>query len=167
MKTQKTLFIAALMVTCLALAGLAEARGNGTGMRQPHGNMNAPMFSQLSPEKQKAVDSIMDKHQQTMRTLHNDFWVKRTELDALVRSGLATKQDIKTLVNAMAKLRLQMQEERDSLHEKLEKATGLQLPRPRGMSSKAGMGKSGMRQGCDRGMSQGFGQTGCGGFARP
>ncbi|MBN2140467.1 MAG: periplasmic heavy metal sensor [Desulfovibrionaceae bacterium] len=145
--------LAALLVAGLALAG-PYGHGDGPGMGR--------IYAQLSPEKQALVDKVMDQHQAKSHDLREKMWAKRTELDALVRSGKAEKKDIQSLVQEMTRLRSEMHTEREALRAELTKETGIEPPR-RGLGPGFGERAHGFGPGNGPGAGRcGFGERPCG-----
>jgi len=125
---KKTAIISLSLVAVLALSATAFARhgyhggmGYGDGMGYGHGMGYGPGF-QVAPEQQEAFDKIFDQHRETMRSLGNQLWAKRTELDALSVSGQADKNDIRGLVQEIAQLRDKQQREREAFFNELDGA---------------------------------------------
>jgi len=134
-------------VTVLALVSLsAFAIAAPRGGRGPAG-----AGTTLTPEKQAAVEKIVDKHHVKLVELREQIWAKHTELQALSQSGKAEKSDIQSLITDISKLRTAMNAERDAMRAEIEKETGIKSY-GRGYHR----GGYGMGEGC------GFGGGDCG-----
>lgn len=105
----------------------------------------------LTPEKQAAVSSIIDKHHAKLYELREKIWAKHTELQALSQSGKAERSDIQSLVSDISKLRTAMNDERTAMRTEIEAATGIK-----------GYGYGYHRGGMGGGMGYGMGGEGCG-----
>lgn len=142
-RTLTILGVVALLAGLLATQAMAYGPGHGGGRGK------GPAFYQaLTPEKQAAVQKIMDEHHAKIMALREDLWAKQTELDAL--KGNDTKR-IQALVTEMKDLRAKMLAERETIEKKLE-AEGVEF------------GGRGMGHGMGRGMMGGCGGSGpCGG----
>lgn len=143
---------AVLALSAVSFAGPGYGHGRGPGM--------GGFYDNLTPEKQAAVDKIFDKHQKKIFDLHEQYWAKSTELEALTASGKAERNDIQGLVAEMGKLRGQMHQEREALSNELSKETGVKFGPGMGYGMGPGMGRGMMGRGM---MGQGgFGP--CGGI---
>ena len=138
-------------VTAVALVALvsmsAFAFAAPRGGRGPVGDP----YAALSPEKQAAVNKILDKHHVKLQELRDQIWAKHTELQALSQSGKAERSDIQSLIADIAKLRTAMNSERDALRAELEKETGIKA-----------FGRGYHRGGMGGGMGGGYGDCGYG-----
>jgi zinc resistance-associated protein len=119
----------------------------------------------LTPEKQVAVEKIVDKHHAKLIELREQIWAKHTELQALSRSGKAERSDIQSLISDISKLRTTMNAERDSMRAEIEKETGIKSfgrgYHGGGMGYGAGEGCPGLGAGGDCGQrGGGFGPRG-------
>lgn len=149
---------ALLALSAVSFAGPGYGHGRGPGM-------GMGFYDNLTPEKQAAVDKIFDKHEKKIFDLHEQYWAKSTELEALTASGKAERADIQGLVADMGKLRAQMHQERESLFNELSKETGVKFGRGMGYGMGPGFGHDGMGRGMGRGMmGQGGGFGPCGGY---
>lgn len=119
-----------MVIMVVSLAGTAMARGgyHGGSHREYHNNGQAGLFGQLTPEKQQEVKAIFQKHDKQIRSIQNQMWAKRTELQALVESGKAEKKDITSLVNEMAELKDKQFTLRNQVSDEIEQATGIAMP---------------------------------------
>jgi zinc resistance-associated protein len=146
---------AVLALSAVSFAGPGYGHGRGPGMG---------FYDNLTPEKQAAVDKIFDKHHKKLVDLREQYWAKSTELEALTASGKAERADIQGLVADLSKVRVQMDQERETLFTELSKETGVKFGR--GMGYGPGMGAGGcggMGPGMGRGMGpgMGYGPAGC------
>ena len=107
-------------MTAMAFAGPAQGRGNNRGYGY-HQNM----WSQLTPEKQQAVEVIVNKYDAKFDELRTQLWAKHATLQALVNGGNADEKKIAGLTADIAKLRNQLRDTRDNMRAELEKETGL------------------------------------------
>lgn len=118
---RKTL-IPLMTLLVLSIAAVAMARGNyGYG-----GGQGA--MPQLSPENQAKVEAIFDKYDDKFQELRKEQWAKRTELEALVRSGKADKETIHALVKELSENREKIFTLHKDMSAEIEKETGLVIP---------------------------------------
>lgn len=121
---RKNITITALAaVLVVAMAAMAYA-GPGYGKGQRGNSMN-DIYSQLTPEKQAAVDSIFDKYQSKFSDLRDAMWAKQSTLQAMVNGGQADEKKITSLTKDISSLRKEMRDTRDEMRAELEKETGL------------------------------------------
>jgi zinc resistance-associated protein len=120
--------LAAALVLAMAawsFAGPGYGRGcGGPGNGGPGNGMNN-YYSQLTPEKQVAVDKIYEKYSPKFTELRNQVLTKRSTLQAMVNGGNADEQKIGKLTADISKLRTQMWEMRGSMSNELVKETGI------------------------------------------
>ena len=142
-----------ITITVLALVSMsAFAMAAGKGVR---GRNAEPT---LTPEKQAAVEKIVDKHHVKLVELREQIWAKQTELQALSRSGKAERSDIQSLISDISKLRTAMNAERDTMRAEIEKETGIKSF-GRGYHG-GGMMGGGAGEGCPGAGGGGFGPRG-------
>lgn len=144
-----------LSLAAMAVAGPGYGRGHGGGY---HHN---GVYSQLTPEKQAAVDSIYNKYEPKFDELRTQMWTKHATLQALVNGGNADEKKIAGLTSELTKLRDQMWDTRNAMRAELEKETGIVAYNGRGQ----GRGCAGGDCGYGQGRGQGRGQ-GCPGFGQ-
>lgn len=116
---KKRFITAVALVALVSMSAFAFAAPRGG--RGPVGDP----YAALTPEKQAAVNKILDKHHLKLQELREQIWAKHTELQALSQSGKAERADIQSLVSDISKLRTAMNTERDALRADLEKETGV------------------------------------------
>lgn len=144
-------------ITVLALVSLSAL-----AIAAPRGGRGPAANPALTPEKQAAVATIIDKHHAKLIDLREKIWAKHTELTALSQSGKAERADIQSLIAEISKLRAAMNEERDAMRTEIEKETGL-----KGYGAgyhRGGMG-GGYGPGMGGGMGRGMGAGACPGGA--
>jgi len=124
--TKKNLTITALAavltlsISAMAFAGPGYGRGGCGG---PYGGNGA--YSQLTPEKQAAVDTIVEKYNKQFDELRTQMWTKHSTLQAMVNGGQADEAKIGKLTKEVTELRDQMFDLRTQMSAELEKETGL------------------------------------------
>ncbi|SMF00897.1 periplasmic heavy metal sensor [Desulfovibrio gilichinskyi] len=156
---KKKTLIPLAIVFVLSMAAVAMAGGGYHNGYHNGGNWAA--LNQLAPEKQQLAQEIISKYETTFRTLKNEQWAKRTELDALVNSGKADKATIHAMVKDLSDVREKMFTTHQKMADELEQVTGLVVPGPG--NGPRGMG---MMQNGNRGMMQN-GYGGCGNNQNP
>lgn len=114
---KKRILITLTVVALVSMSAFAMAAGKATRGRS--------VEPTLTPEKQAAVEKIVDKHHVKLVELREQIWAKQTELQALSRSGKAERSDIQSLISDISKLRTAMNAERDALRAEIEKETGI------------------------------------------
>ncbi|ACS78747.1 Spy/CpxP family protein refolding chaperone [Maridesulfovibrio salexigens] len=126
---KKKIVIPVVAIMVMAMAGTAMARGGYHG-GEHNGYNNGPrqIFEQLTPEKQKEVETIFQKHQDEFQTIKSQMWAKRTELNALVDSGKADQKTISKLVKEMVDLRTKAYNLRKQVNNEIQTATGIEMP---------------------------------------
>ncbi|WP_319541919.1 periplasmic heavy metal sensor [uncultured Pseudodesulfovibrio sp.] len=128
-----------LSMAAMAMAGQGYGRGHGGG----YGCGGNGVYSQLTPEKQVAVDKIFDKYQPKFTELRDQIWAKHATLQAMVNGGNADEQKISKLTTDITKLRDQMRDTRDAMQVELEKETGIVAFNGRGQGRGQGRGYNG------------------------
>ncbi|WP_187170417.1 Spy/CpxP family protein refolding chaperone [Salidesulfovibrio onnuriiensis] len=129
--TKKTIIIPALsIVALLAMAAMSFA---GPGYNQGRGgcgyaNGGFAFYDNLTPEKQKAVDVIVDKYRTQQQDLRDQLWAKQATLEAMINGGNADEAKITKLIGQMRDIRTKMGANRDAMRAELEKETGIVLP---------------------------------------
>ena len=127
--SKKNIALSALAaVFVLSMAAFAVAgQGHGRGFGGCGGPGNGPngLYTQLSPEKQAAVDSIYDKYSPQFTELRNQMWTKRATLQAMVNGGNADEAKIGQLTTDISNLRQKMWDMRDAMSNDLTKETGI------------------------------------------
>lgn len=132
--TKKTLIISVAMAALLSMAAMAYAGpgyGRGGCGGPGYGYGNAPV-DQLTPEKQAAVDKIMEKFQQKQLQLRDKASAAHIKLEALSNSGNVDEGRIDSLVAELSKIRTQMWENRTAMAKEIEAETGIQFQGRRG-----------------------------------
>ncbi|MDK2954800.1 MAG: zinc resistance-associated protein [Desulfovibrionales bacterium] len=114
----------------------------------------------VSPEKAKEVQAVFDKHRDVTMELRDQLWAKKTELNALIESGKATRKDIQELVGDITELRAKMRADHQEMAAELSKVTG--QPVSSFMGPGYGPCRVGMR-GPGMGFNAGWGCNGPGG----
>jgi len=152
--TKKTLITSALAaVMILSVAAFAFAgpgRGRGNGCEYPNG-----YYSQLTAEKQEAVDAIYEKYRPKFDELRTQLLTKHSTLQAMINGGNADEKKIGKLTAGIASLRDRMIDTRDAMFSELEKETGI--------VNFNGRGNCGYGRGSGHGMGRG---AGCPGFGQ-
>jgi len=119
--------LAAFLVLAMAawsFAGPGYGRGGGRGCGGPgYGANNA--YSQLTPEKQAAVESIFKKYDGQFTELRNKMLTKHSMLQAMVNGGDANEKKIGQLTADIGNLQTQMLDLRESMGKDIEKETGI------------------------------------------
>ena len=125
--TKKNITITALAaVLILAMAAWATA-GPGYG----RGNCGGPgygansAYSQLTPEKQAAVDKIYEKYTPKFTELRDQMWTKHSTLQAMINGGQADEKKIGKLTAEITTLRTQMRDMGQAMSDELVKETGI------------------------------------------
>ena len=113
---KKRIVIIITVLALISMSAFAMAAGKGNRGRN---------VDTLTPEKQAAVEKIVDKHHVKLVELREQIWAKQTELQALSRSGKAERTDIQSLIADISKLRTSMNAERDAMRSEIEKETGI------------------------------------------
>ena len=125
--SKKNLTISALAaVLVLAMAAFAVAGpGYGRGGCGGPGFGQGNMYSQLTPEKQAAVEKIYDKYIPQFTELRNQMWTKHSTLQAMVNGGNADEAKIGKLTADISDLRQKMWDLRDAMSDELVAETGI------------------------------------------
>lgn len=114
-----------LGMTAMAFAAPGQGRnGRGAGLN------SKGVYSQLTPEKQKAVDAIYDKYDGKFDSLRTQLWTKHSTLQALINGGNADEKKIGGLIADINELRDQMRDTREAMRADLEKETGWSVSVP-------------------------------------
>jgi zinc resistance-associated protein len=147
-----------LSMTAMAFAGPGQGRGANRGSCY---QQNGP-YSQLTPEKQQAVQAIFDKYDAKFDELRTQLWTKHSVLQALINGGNADEKKIAGLTSDITKLRDQMRDNRDAMRAEIEKETGLVGFGPgfaegRGYGRHMGNGSGRMGGGYGMGSGPGYG----------
>lgn len=165
--TQKNITITALAaVLVLSMAAWSFAGpGYGRGGCGGPGAGSNSAYSQLSPEKQAAVDKIFEKYAGQMSELRTAMWTKHSVLQAMVNGGEANEKKIGKLTSEITQLRDQMFTVRQQMSDELVKETGITVGRgfgacpqfgqndcPGGGSGRGYHGESGRGRGMGMGM---------------
>lgn len=127
--------MAGLAVTTLVLgsASLALARGHHGGhyggmMNGYAGNCGACYYTggyqNLTPEKQAAVDKLIQEHAAATNPLLEQLQAKRLELDALSGNPNARPESISKLAGEVAKLSSQLRNSRIEFRDKMAQEMG-------------------------------------------
>lgn len=126
--TKKSITITALSavlilaMSAMSFAGPGWGRGGGCGGYGGYGNSG---YSQLSPEKQAAVDKIVEKYDAQFETLRTEMWTKHSTLQAMVNGGNADEAKIGKLTAELTQLRDKMWNLRSQMSDELVKETGI------------------------------------------
>ncbi len=125
--TKKNITITALAaVLVLSMAAWAVAGpGYGRGGCGGPGNGGGAGYSQLSPEKQVAVDKIVEKYAPQFTELKTAMWTKHSTLQAMVNGGDADEKKIGKLTAEVTQMNTQMRDLRSAMSEELVKETGI------------------------------------------
>lgn len=149
--SKKTITIPALsIVALLALTAMSFA-GPGYGQGQGRGGCGFAFYDNLTPEKQQAVDSIVEKYRGEQQTLRDQMWAKHATLEAMTNGGNADEAKITKLISQMRDIRTKMQANRDAMRAELEKETGMVLPNRGNNRGKYGPGTCSNYDGQGRG----------------
>lgn len=151
---KKSIVSLAIVAAILSLSALAFAAAPKGGK-----GAQADQSYSLSPEKQAAVQKIIEAHQDKLYELREKIWAKHAELQALSNSGKGDKADIQNLISDISKLRDAMHKERLAIRTEIEQQTGI---KSFGRGFHHGMGYGyGAEGGCPGGgMGRGFGGGG-------
>lgn len=144
--------VAAVMLLAMAAVSMAGPyHGKGYGRGCP--GQGKGFYSQFTPEKQAAVDKIIESYRGRFDELRTEMWTKHATLQAMVNGGDANEEKIGGLTAELSALRDKMW----SLHEKmtgeLEKETGIE-----GFGGR-GLGCAGYQGGQVRGDCPGYSQS--------
>lgn len=164
--TKKNITSMALsMVLVLAMAGFAAA-GQGYGRGACGGQGSRGLYSQLTPEKQVAVDKIVESYRPKFVEVKTSLQAKHAVLQAMINGGQADEQKITKLTQEIGKLRDRMVDLNKAMRAELTKETGLEMGAGRGCGPRNGQGLNcgGAGYGPENcpGYSQGRGQRGGG-----
>lgn len=149
--------ISALIILSMASMAFAYGPGQGRGMGRGDGYHHNRAYSQLTPEKQEAVDAIYEKYSPKFDELRTQMWTNHSVLQAMINGGNADEKKIAKLTSEMTDLRDQMRDTRDAMRAELEKETGIVAFGGRGN----GRGYNGGDCGFGQGYGQGRGQGNC------
>jgi len=122
--TKKNITIAALAAVLVMAMSAVSFAGPGYG-RGCDGSGPGVGYSQLTPEKQAAVDKIVDSYSKQFTELRDQMWTKRATLEAMVNGGNADEKKIGSLVSDISGLRTKMRDLRDKMSDELEAETGI------------------------------------------
>ena len=161
--------MAGLAVTALVFgsASLALARGHNGGMMAGYaGNYGAgyhynTAYQSLTPEKQAAVDKLIQEHVAEVTPLRTQLLAKRLELDALSGNPNVQPEQVSKLAAEVADLSSKLRASGLAFRDKLSAETGIDaLPYGGGYGWDGRGGRAcgfgGQGRGCD------FGGYGCG-----
>jgi len=140
--------LAAMLVMAMSAVAFAGYHGSGYGRG---GCQNNPAYQQLTPEKQAAVDKIVESYVPKFTELRTEMWTKHATLQAMVNGGNADEKKIGNLTAELTKLRDNMFDLRDKMATDLEKETGI-------TAFGRGGCQTGSRQACGQGRGQGQGR---------
>lgn len=124
--TKKSITITALAAALVlamsawSFAGPGWGRGGGCGGYGVNSG-----YSQLAPEKQAAVDKIVEKYESQFETLRTEMWTKHSTLQAMVNGGDANEAKIGKLTAELTQLRDKMWDLRSQMSDELVKETGI------------------------------------------
>ena len=156
--TKKNITITALAAALvLAMAAWSVAGpGYGRGGCGGPGYGGNSAYSQLSPEKQAAVDKIYEKYSAQFTELKTAMWTKHSTLQAMVNGGDADEKKIGKLTAEVTELRDQMWALQKTMGNELAKETGITTGNGYGSCPAYGQascpGGGGRRGGQGRGM---------------
>lgn len=123
--TKKNITITALAaVLVMAMTAISFA-GPGYGRGGCPGSGPGVGYSQLTPEKQAAVDKIVESYSKQFTELRDQMWTKHATLQAMVNGGNADEAKIGKLTSEISGLRTQMWDLRDKMSAELEAETGI------------------------------------------
>lgn len=131
---KKNITITALAaVLVMSMSAFAFA-GPGYGKGYGRGNCDGyrANYSQLTPEKQKAADAIIDKYSGQLTELRNQMITKHSVLEAMINDGDSNEKKIGKLVTDMSEIKDKMWDVRKQMTAELEEATGLVMSRGNG-----------------------------------
>jgi len=97
-----------LAMAAMSFAGPGYGRGFG-GCGGPGSGPNGA-YSQLSPEKQAAVDKIYEKYDAQFDELRTAMWTKHSTLQAMINGGDANEKKIGKLTAEISDLRTKMRD---------------------------------------------------------
>ncbi len=125
--TKKNITISALAaMLILSMAAFAYAGpGYGRGGCGGPGATSNSAYSQLTPEKQAAVDKIVENYSEQFKELRTQMWTKHSTLQAMVNGGQADEKKIGKLTAEVTELRDKMVDLRDKMSDELVKETGI------------------------------------------
>jgi zinc resistance-associated protein len=149
--------LAAVLVMSMAAFAVAGPYGKGYGRGGCPG-YGAGAAAQLTPEKQAAVDKIIESYTPKFSELRNEMWTKHATLQALVNGGNADEKKIGKLTSELTQLRDQMWDMREKMSAELEKETGIEGFGARGYGRGGCSGGGSSWQGCAGYGGQGKGQ---------
>ncbi|QGY40092.1 periplasmic heavy metal sensor [Pseudodesulfovibrio cashew] len=126
--TKKNITITSLAaVLVLAMSAFAFAGpGYGRGGCGGPGYGQGAAYTQLTPEKQAAVDKIYEKYDGKFDELRTEMWTKRATLQAMINGGNADEGKIGKLTTDLTNLRDKMWDLRKSMSDELVKETGIE-----------------------------------------
>lgn len=137
--TRKTLIFSIVAIAMLSMAAMAYAgpgygrggcggpgMGYGQGYGHGYGHGNG-YYSQLTPEKQAAVDGIFDKYRAKQIALRDKARSTHIKLEALASSGNPDEKRIDELVAELTKVREQMWNNRAAMSKEIEAETGMRF----------------------------------------
>lgn len=124
--TRKNITITALAaVLVMAMTAVSFAGpGYGRGGCSAYGGPGAG-YAQLTPEKQAAVDKIVESYAKQFDELRTEMWTKHSTLQAMINGGNADEKKIGELTADISALRTQMWELREKMATDLEAETGI------------------------------------------
>lgn len=130
--TRKTLIFSIVAIAMLSMAAMAYAGpgygrggcGGPGGAGYGHGN---GFYSQLTPEKQAAVDGIFEKYRAKQIELRDKSRAAHIKLEAFANSGNPDEKRIDALVAELTDIREQMRDNRAAMAEEIEAETGLRF----------------------------------------
>lgn len=150
--TKKNITISALAamlvlsMAAFAMAGPGYGRGyGGCGGYGGNGGPNAG-YSQLTPEKQAAVQAVYDKYEPKFTEVRDAMWTKHAVLQAMINNGDSNEAKIGKLTAEMTSLRNQMRDLRIAMDKEVSEITGVASWRGRGYACDGpGFGRGQMR----------------------
>lgn len=125
MTLKKTLPAMTLMLALLFAVSTAMAQPAASDDKRPPKKMG--LMSQMSPEDKAAWAELWKEHRGNIEPLRDQMWAKRMEYNALVANPNTKPEAVKTVIDEMLRLKVQLRGEHDKLAE-AAKAKGLEHP---------------------------------------
>lgn len=125
-RTLMTALAAAFFVAGVSSAALAHGHHGGRD-----GSPCGCGYASLAPEKQAAVEKLMQKHEADTAPLREELQAKRLELSALSRNPDTKPEVISKLAQETAKLTSQLRAARSALRSQMAQETGIGIPEGR------------------------------------
>lgn len=152
-----TLSLSALLIVSLSVFAFADGHGRYRDGGCPG---RSGEFSQLTPEKRAAVDSIFKKYDAQFAELRTEMMTKHSVLEAMINKGETDEQKIGALVGGIQSLRGQIQDLRGKMSVEIEKETGISMDVRNCAGFQGGRGH-GRGHGYGHGGKMGYGSGDC------